>query len=306
MKQIQPYLSLAACLLLFTIFSCRKSASVATPTPPQQTITQGNHDSTQIPKDSSTAKPPAYPQSGVTGCSYAPNYGDTIVFPQPTNGSDYIIKPINNPGAGKYFAWPIGMAIDSATGAIDLTKSETGLKYVIGFVKAGTTDTCLNPLIIAGASYMDSVYVVSSGQNQAMPYFDANPNLTNVCNGPGNPCSFDVTGSAANQKVIVDPNSGQIDLTKTLNGTGLLGGAFGVLPVNGQVITTTIYYKLNDSSKNALQHIDVQVEYYDNPSLISSGVLGAVTMKLDNLTSGNLISNYANPRPPLIIIVRHP
>ncbi len=34
------------------------------------------------------------------------------------------------------------MAIDNNTGAIDLTKSETGMKCLIGFVPAGTTDTC--------------------------------------------------------------------------------------------------------------------------------------------------------------------
>ena len=63
----------------------------------------------------------------------APIYGDTIVFDQPVNG-DYIVKPVNPPGAGKYFAWPVGMSLDQNTGAIDLTQSQTGMKYMIGFV----------------------------------------------------------------------------------------------------------------------------------------------------------------------------
>ena len=50
--------------------------------------------------------------------------------------------------------------------------------------------------------------------------------------------------------VVVEPKPGMIDLQKTLNGSGglsgLLGGAFGLLPVNGQTITTDIYYKIGE------------------------------------------------------------
>lgn len=260
------------------------------------------HDSTP-PKIDTPAVPPPYPQAPLASCYYAPNYGDTIIYPQPTSGSDYIVHPVNTPGPGHYFSWPVGMVLDSATGAIDVTKSETGLKYALGFVKAGTHDTCIQFLTIGGAAYMDSVYVLNAGQTTAIPYFEANPTLLSVCQGGG--CSFDVTGSAAHQKVIVDHSSGNIDLQKTLNGTVLgLGGAFGLLPTNGQTITTTIYYRLTDPSNQALQHIDVQIMYYNSKSLINGGLLGGIVNKLDNLLSGNLISLSANPRPPLIIITR--
>jgi hypothetical protein len=195
------------------------------------------------------------------------------------------------------------MVIDPNTGAINVTKSETGLKYAIGFVKDGTTDTCLSTLVIGGAAYMDSVYVIQDGQKNALPYFDANPYLPPICQGNG--CTFDVGGTARQQKVILNTSSGVIDLDKTLNGTLLgLGGAFGLLPVNGSTITTRIYYKLNDASNQALQHIDVQLQYFDTRSAIGPGLLGNVLNKLNNLLSGNMISTSANPRPPLIIIVR--
>ena len=116
----------------------------------------------------------------ITGCSYSPDYGDTLIYPQPTTTQDYIVVPINNPGTGRYFSWPEGMVIDSATGAINITKSETGERYAIGFVKEGTTDTCVQTLIIAGASYMDSVYVLANNATKAVPYFNANPNLGNT------------------------------------------------------------------------------------------------------------------------------
>jgi len=145
--------------------------------------------------------------------------------------------------------------------------------------------------------------VFANGVTTAAPYFEANPYLPSVCANGG--CTFDVTGSAAAQKVIVDKNTGVIDLEKTLNGKLLtLGGAFGLIPVNGQTITTTIAYRINYGSNNALQQIQVQLMYYDSKALINGGLLGGVVNALDNVLSGNVISTSANPRPPLVIMTR--
>ena len=245
-------------------------------------------------------------QTTTSACPIAPIYGDTIVYPQPTSGSDYIIYPINTPGPGKYFAWPVGMVLNQNTGAIDLTTSQTGMRYVIGYVQTGTTDTCVSNLIVGGASYYDSVYVLGDGQTTASPYFEANAYLPNICAGGG--CTFDVGGKAAAQKVVVNTVTGVIDLQTTLNGpgglAGLLGGAFGLLPQNGSTLTTTIYYKLNDPSNQALQNISVQLEYFDSKSSVSAGLLGGIVNQLNNLLSGNILSTSANPRPPLVIITR--
>lgn len=288
-------------------FACRKTISDPLVDPPMVDTFSGVRPHT-LQQPVQTVTPP-FPETGVTGCSYAPDYGDTLLYPQPT-GSDYIISPINNPGPGRYFSWPDGMVIDSITGSINITKSETGEKYMIGFVKAGTTDTCLQTLIIAGASYMDSIYVLSDNETTAIPYYNADPNLVSVCgtgngspNGP--PCQWDITNSAKNQKVVVDNNTGVIDLQKTLNGTGLLGGAFGLLPLNGQTVTTTIYYKLSDPSNNALQHIQVELMFFNQKSQMTSGLLNNVLLKLNNILTGNLISKSGNPRPPFIIITRY-
>jgi len=300
-KNIHIYCLLALTLCL-SFQACRKSVS-ATEDQPPPSVTHDTSSRPLINRDTSgTQAAVPFPQTPVTGCSYSPDYGDTIIYPQPNNGQDYIVTPINNPGPGKFLSWPMGMIIDSTTGAINITKSETGLRYAIGFVKDGTTDTCLTSLIIGGAAYMDSIYVLENGATTAAPYYDANTLLPPVCAGNG--CTFDVTGSAANQKVIVNTTSGVIDLAKTLNGTGLLGGAFGLLPLNGQTVNSRIYYRLNDASNNALQHIDVQLIYYYSKSQIGSGLLSNVVTKLTNILAGNMISTAANPRPPLIIIVR--
>jgi len=314
-KQIHIYPVFLLILALF-FWACQKTAVIYpsslssnrlqmafdTTKPP---VVKGNSQSSDTTPAPILPKAP-YPQSSpLNGCFIAPIYGDTIIYPQPTSGSDYIMNVVNSPGAGKYLSWPVGMVIDSISGAIDVTQSQTGLMYAIGFVKNGTTDTCLQTLIIGGASYADSVYVISEGQTTAVPYFEANPTLLNTC-ATGNGCSFDVTGSAAKMGVIVNTSTGDINLQQTLNGTGLLplGGAFGLLPTNGSSVTATIYYKLNDPSNYAMQNIQVQLEYYDKESLINSGVLNSVLNALDNLLSGHLISTSTNPRPPLIVIVR--
>ncbi|PWT71666.1 MAG: hypothetical protein C5B59_17505 [Bacteroidetes bacterium] len=279
-------------------FSCRKSMTDLSAEHPL------SNDSTQNNSSSSSAsnQPVPYPQSPLLDCTFGPYYGDTLVYAQPSTGQDYIISPVNNPGKGSYYSWPDGLKLNPVTGAIDLTQSEKGERYAIGFVKAGTKDTCVSYLIVGGASYMDSIYVFANNEKKAAPFFNANPAMPTICNGSGvsGPgCAFDVNGTALAQKVIVDPNTGVIDLEKTLN-----GGAFGLLPLNGQTVITTIYYQLNDGSNNALQHIQVELMYYDKKSNIGAGLLNNVLMKLNNILSGNLIQTAGNPRPPLIIITR--
>ena len=307
---IQIYPVFVLILALF-FWACQKTAVIYPSSLSSDRIHTG-YDTSHIAIITSDSQyiPPALPkapfpqQTPVNACLLAPLYGDTIIYPQPTSGSDYIMNVVNSPGAGKYLSWPVGMVIDSVSGAIDVTASQTGLQYAVGFVKNGTTDTCLQTLVIGGASYEDSVYYIAEGQTNAFPYFEANPNLINTC-ATGNGCSFDVTGSAANIGVVVNTSTGVINLQKTLDGALLgLGGAFGLLPQNGSSVTATIYYKLNDPSNYALQNIQVQLVYYDKASLINSGLLSTVLLKLDNLLSGHLIDNSANPRPPLVVIVR--
>ncbi|HEY4290335.1 MAG TPA: hypothetical protein VGN00_24715 [Puia sp.] len=310
-------------ILILFVCACSKNLSeVAAGGSSNPTTKPPVHDTTRtqatdtVKKDTIKTQPPApvvpFPETVATAppapsCPISPIYGDTIIYPQPTGGADYIVNPVNNPGSGKYFSWPVGMVLDANTGAINVTKSETGLKYAIGFVRSGTTDTCLSTLVIGGASYMDSVYVIASGATAAVPYFEADPYLLTTC-ATGNGCSFDVNGTAASSKVIVNKSTGVIDVQKTLNGSLLsLGGAFGLLPQNGSSVTTTIYYKLTDASNNALQHIDVQLVYFNTKADIgnsSPGLLSGITNAVNNLLAGHLISTTANPRPPLIVIVR--
>src|SRR5262249_21225867 len=153
-----------------------------------------------------------------SGCPVVPLYGDTLVFPQPTTGED-TIAPVNSPGPGQYFAWPAGIVLNQQTGVVDLTHSQAGMRYAIGFLPAATKDTCISTLIIAGAAYYDSLYVMDDNDSLASPYFNANAGLGNICTTPG-ACSFDYDGQAAKKGVIVDPATGVIRITPTVIGKG--------------------------------------------------------------------------------------
>lgn len=246
-------------------------------------------------------------------CSYTPDYGDTIIYTKykgPNN--DYTIKPKNDTVGGRYIFWPDGLVIDSATGIINVTQSETGVRYNIGFIKTGTQDTCVSPLSLAGITYVDSIYVLDKNDTLAKPIYNSNPITPPVCDNsddadyPGNggqgnnKCEFDVEpGSNANQNgVRVRTISGIINLKKTVTD----GTAFGTTtPSNGQTAKVKIDYRLNDASAKALQHIQVQLVYYEHLSDVPTSLKNEITTKRNNLLNYRIING--KPRPPLLVIV---
>jgi hypothetical protein len=293
--------------LLLVIFACSKSK-----------ITQ---DVKSIP----------FPEAlELNNCLYAPDYGSKVICPAyrgPNN--DHKIKPKNDPGPGQYYAWPEGLVINHTTGEINVSQSETGARYIIGFVRNGGTDTCLTDLTIGGVTYVDSVYVLSANDTLALPHFNANPVPTTICDPsddtdyPGNggsgggneKCEFDdgsdddngngiadepPAGQRANdQNVRVRTLSGIINLKKTLD-----EGAFGPNPQNGDKKQVTIYYRLNDCSVKALQKIKVDLIYYEKKSDIPVTLLNEVREKRTSFMEARIIDPNGKPRPPQIFVTR--
>jgi hypothetical protein len=287
--------------LLVCTYSCQKNLPVAANLNPNL---RPLHSDSTILADSAQAPP--FPflsfNNSAPGCPVLPMYGDTLIYPQPTAGDD-IVLPVNSPGPGQYFSWPAGMVLDQKTGAIDLTASQSGMRYAVGFVPAGTKDTCMQTVIIAGAAYMDSLHVMSNNDTLAMPYFNASGQLWNVCSTPG-ACSFDYDGNAAKKGIIIDPATGAIQLSGTVNGKGNMKGVFGDVPKNGATAVVKIAYQLNDGSNNAPQQIMVKIEYYDNIASVPPGQLNIMAAQTFNAENDRLINTTRNPRPPVIIIVR--
>jgi hypothetical protein len=242
-----------------------------------------------------------YPANPVQECNYSPDYGDSILFPQPNSNADFYVYPQNNQGLkGRYLSWPGGLDLNGTTGAIDLTQSQTGQRYAVAFVKDGTSDTCMSQLIIAGASYMDSVYDLSLSDTTSTPYFNANPYATPPCQGSQGPgCKFDYNHYAMMQGIQVDQKTGFINLQKTMK-----NNPFGLFPENGSTILTTIYYQLADKSNNAPQSIQLRLVYYNKKSDVPPSLLATISDNISNTLGNVLLSTGPPPRPPLIVIVR--
>lgn len=238
-------------------------------------------------------------------CAGGPSYGDSVVDPLlTTTNQDYILAPVNNPLPGRYFSWPAGLVINDTTGAINITRSENGMRYYIGYVPNGTTDTCLNSLILSGASYLDSIYVQNSTkQSIAFPYFNANTNNTTICGpGPLGQCDWDLSGNAQYQRIVIDNKTGNIDLVKTMQ-----SGAFGKVPINGTMLTTNLYYRLNKPFQGVIQSLAVRVMYYDHLSSIPDSVRTAINYRIGNELNNTVLGSIPTKpsvRPPIVIIVR--
>ena len=244
-------------------------------------------------------------------CPNAPNYGDSILYLKPKAGGDFFVSPINNSGVqGTYLSWPEGLKINQNSGVINLSQSETGVRYKVAFVKSGTTDTCISQLIIGGMTYLDNIYVLEQNDTLAKPVFNADPFLTSICDASddsdypdsnangNNKCAFDdaAPGQKANElKLRVRTKSGIINLKKSV-----ADGLFGPVLRNGDSKRVPIQYRLNDGSQKAVQTLTVQVIYYDKVSSIPVSLIQEVSSKRNNMYTYQIVNG--KPRPPLLVI----
>jgi len=279
---MKQFVSLAIGSFIVLILSCHKSVT----------------DNPLQPKDLTTTKQAPLPQESKIQCDLGLTYGDSIVYQQPTTGTDFFISPVNNPGSGRYLSWPEGLSIDSTNGTIDISKSITGQRYLIGFIKSETNDTCIGQLIIGGTSYMDSVYDLTVSHLSAAPYYNANPNTPSPCVGGG--CKFISPLKYFGKDLKVDEHTGIVDLQKTC-----INGIFGLAPFNGETITTTINYSLNDGSNNAQQALQIRFVYYNSRADIPVDLLNEVEQSRQGIISNDAGKGVTNFRPPLIIVTRN-
>jgi hypothetical protein len=299
MKKLPALLSCAIFLVILASLSCRKSNEPVTVTASASIVSSA-------------------PFRLNYQCANAPDYGDSILYLQPVK-NDYIVSPVNGTvlGTGKFLSWPEGLVIDSSNGAINVSASETGMRYIIGFIKQGTSDTCVSNLILAGVTYADSIYILSHNDTLAVPYYNANGSVPAVCNasdegdypdnnghGKGDDkCIFDGTDKHGNKEkankkqVKVRTISGIINLKATL-----AAGAFGTNPSNGASVTAPIVYNLNDKSKKATQEISVQLFYYNRKADIPASMVNQVNVNRAAFFQNTAI--FGSPRPPIIIVTR--
>lgn len=205
-------------------------------------------------------------------------YADTIFFPS-NLPNDYVVKPLTVQ-VGSYGAFPDGLDINSVNGNIDITESETGLKYIVWFVAKGTKDTCKKYITVSGINYTDSIYTLANNPGVAAPVYNATPLKPTDCSGG---CEFDdgpdddngngtADEPAAGQEVIpqgiaMNKITGKIDLKKSIQ-----NGALGVNPKNGAFKDFVLNYRISDKSAKSLNKISFRLYYYKTQAQIPANL----------------------------------
>lgn len=256
------------------------------------------------------------------------SYGDTV-FSASVIGNEKRIYPVIRPGKPGYFMASLpGLDIDSITGRINISKSESGLRYEVFYVSPAKTIIASTSFLIAGIDYQDRIYDLNSGspeQQFAIPIYNLSPDLPFPCLNGTNGCKFDETDlngdsltdvvGARNSKLAIDTASGIIDLKKTLD-----AGIFGTPPLgnptalNGRKKDVTIYYRLTDGNTRTLKKITVRLVYYQSRAMIPESMQLEINSRNQRYmqpgssasSGGDLLklAYYSTPkRPPLIVIV---
>lgn len=239
------------------------------------------------------------------------NYPDTILYPR-EQASDYIVKPLKTQ-SGTYGCFPSGLNINPLSGAINVTKSETGLRYLVWFAPAKGSDTCKKFITISGINYIDSIYTLKPGVTTlALPIFNARLTTGAViaglkARGGGEPETEveyddghdddDKDGFAdepvAGQQVIpqgvaLNKSTGKINLNRTV-----ANGVFGTTPVSGTFKDFVLNYRIySDSSKGTLNRITFRMYYFKNKAAIPSSLKTEIKAKRNLL----LLNDTASPK----------
>lgn len=234
------------------------------------------------------------------------SYGDSILYLK-NQATDYIVLPVGQK-TGQYFGFPDGIEIDQITGAINVSKSETGLRYRITYISP-QGDTSTTKVVISGINFLDKFHHLSQGDSVAFPVYNAS--LDRILPVTGS--NFDEGNNANSGGCVVKTVNGQINLAQTVR-----NGVFGSTPQNDAHQEFDIYYRLNDNSDKSLNKIRVKVYYYDTINDVSQDLLQTLQDRenddvflkraVSTGTSGTLARTAlaikgAKPRPPCVIII---
>lgn len=197
--------------------------------------------------------------SGLTGCDkdgtdpavYNLDYGDSILYLKNT-ATDYIVFPQNTPN-GTFTGFPEGIELDPKTGAINVSKSETGLRYRIIYTDAVTGKSDTSIVLISGINYFDQIYNLSNSDTLALPVYNASTSRTIPVNSV-----FDEGNGCNGVGVSVNTGNAVINLADCIR-----NGVFGNTPKNGETKEVELKYRVNDGSGKTLNTLKVKLYYYN-------------------------------------------
>ncbi|HTI08250.1 MAG TPA: hypothetical protein VL832_06825 [Puia sp.] len=245
------------------------------------------------------------------------SYGDSVFFLNPL-GSEVKVAP-QNVISGRYFGFPQGIDIDGNTGVINVSKSETGLRYQIYCVPDGSQDTISTMVTISGINFLDGFYKLSTSDSIVHPIY--NGRASQSIPGLNNGSVFDEGANCNSQGCVVNVADGQINLAQTVR-----NGVFGTTPSNNDRHEFRLDYRINDKSGKAVNTLNVKLYYFDTMSDVTQEVYDIINSRQGTILSGigqppvirgpagittmaerNVASGFngaaAKPRPPCIFII---
>ena len=219
------------------------------------------------------------------------SYGDSVLYVK--DGEDEnVVLPEGNL-KGRFTGFPEGIELNEVTGAINVDKSETGLRYRVTFIPDDNTKDTLNTIVLlSGISYLDRIYYLDQHDTTAFAVY--NGRTENDVPGTNGTSVFDEGGGCNGEGVAVNAADGTINLSQTLR-----NGVFGEQPQNGAQKEVELLYRLNDNSKKALNKLKVKLYYFDTPDDITQDLVQEMNERRDMFLG-------LNPQPPFLEVYNPP
>lgn len=244
------------------------------------------------------------------GGNYTLSYGDSVIYLKNTGG-DHIVSPVTAM-TGTYEAFPDGIELDESTGAINVSQSETGLRYRITFTPSGGTRTYTTTVLLAGINYLDAFYFLSKNDTVSRAVYNGDLNKA-VPVSPGKTV-FDIDLGCNKEGIAINVNDGSINLAQTIR-----NGFFG-RHKNDDEEEFELKYKIDDKSGQARQEVKIKLYYFNTLSdvpqkywdllkeregtlLWANNTHNPTDEIISELAGVEGIADRARPRPPCIFII---
>nr|MBP6215268.1 hypothetical protein [Chitinophagaceae bacterium] len=207
---------------------------------------------------------------------------------------------------GTYTGFPDGIEIDDNTGAINVSKSETGLRYRVTHTDPDGTVT-ETKVVLSGITFKDHFYFLSNNDSIALPIYNADANRVLPLSGS----VFDEGNLANAGGCSVKTDNGKINLRETIR-----NGVFGFPPRNDAQETFEIRYRINDASGKTENRLKVLLYWYNTINDVPQYVWDILNERtqqgvflrngaMNNSTTMGRLAKEAKPRPPCVVIVDH-
>ena len=243
-------------------------------------------------KSSSPANPVVIPPD------FKLNYGDSILYRQ-NQAADYIVSPVGNTLTGTYTGFPEGIEIDTRTGAINVTKSETGLRYRITFSPDVGTDSVSTIIVLSGINFLDGFYKLTTPDSILRPLYNASSGKP--VPGAGGASIFDEGSGCNNAGCNVNVGDGTINLAQTVR-----NGVFGATPTNNDRHEFTMNYRIDDNSGKASNALNVKLYFFNTMGDVTPEVYDIISSRQGTILQYNAFNNMpivtASMNGPAIIV----